>query len=180
MDQELYYLVKKAKKGNKDAFADLVRLYKGPVFRQAFAILNDRTEAEDVSQEAFLKAYYSIKKLNSEYAFVSWLSRIVTNLSTDKLKRRGKEKVATQQWINEHAAFSGNWRDPIEDKELELNIRKALQKLSTQHRNIIVLRDVQGFSYEEIAKILKVPVGTVKSRIHAARLALREKLQNRW
>lgn len=172
MDQELYQLIYKAKRGDQQAFAVLVRKYQGAVFRQAYAMVGDRMAAEDVAQDAFIKAFYSLNKLENEYAFSSWLTKIVSHACYDYLKKANKRKSASLD-DNATAALHEN---PIEKTQMRLNLREAMKALSPDHREVIVLRDIQGFSYKEIAEILQIPVGTVKSRISVARLELKEEL----
>lgn len=176
MDQELYQLVYDAKRGNIEAFTQLVKRSKGSVYRQALAMVNDATEAEDIAQEAFVKAYISLSKLESEYAFAAWLTRIVSRLCHDRVQKRKREQQLTRDNLDERIPASDASRGSAEQMQWQINIREALQKLSVEHREAIVLRDIQGFSYDEMADILQIPAGTVKSRIHAARLALRNEL----
>ncbi|MFD3447469.1 RNA polymerase sigma factor [Microbacteriaceae bacterium 4G12] len=172
MDQELHQLISLAKKGNEEAFTQLVTRFKGDVFRHAYAMVHDRMEAEDIAQEAFFKAYVSLAKLENEYAFVSWLTRIVANLCYDRLKKIQKDlhhQTDSEEMLLETSSS-------IERSQQRLTIQEALQTLSVEHRTAIVLRDMQGYSYDEIAEILHIPVGTVKSRISIARTALRKEL----
>lgn len=171
MDEELYQLILAAKKGETEAFTQLMRQFKGSVYRQAYAMLNDEIDAQDVSQEAFVKAYYSLNKLKSEYAFVSWLTQIVFRLCHDRMQKKQKD----EQLVSYLKKEQPNLR-LMEQTQLKLSIEDAMSGLSPEHREAIVLRDVQGFSYDEIAGILKIPVGTVKSRIHIARLYLKNEL----
>jgi RNA polymerase sigma-70 factor (ECF subfamily) len=172
VDQELNQLIYKAKRGDQQAFAALVRKYQGSVFRQAYAMVGDRMEAEDIAQDAFVKAFYAIKKLDNEYAFTSWLSRIVSNACYDHLKKASRRKNVP---LLDHERKASR-ESPIERSQTRMTIRQALQKLSPDHREIIILRDVQGYTYNEIADILNIPVGTVKSRISIARTTLKEEL----
>ncbi|MGV3487297.1 MAG: RNA polymerase sigma factor [Tuberibacillus sp.] len=172
MDQELYQLIYKAKRGDQQAFAALVRKYQGSVFRQAYAMVGDRMEAEDIAQDAFIKAFYSLKKLDNEYAFTSWLTRIVSNACYDHLKRANKRKSTS---LDDQETVQPR-ESPIEKSQMRMNLREAMQMLSPDHREVIILRDIQGFSYKEIADILEIPVGTVKSRISIARMELKEEL----
>lgn len=174
MDQELYQIIEQAKKGDKKSFERLISVYKGKVFRHAYAMLGDRMEAEDVSQEAFIKAYVALSKLQSAYAFSSWLVQIVSHICHNRLSKREKEKIAIGKNLKDFLQRSTNSNRAMEQKQLQMNIEEAMQKLSSEQREAIVLRDIQGFSYDEMANLLKIPVGTVKSRIHAARLAMRE------
>lgn len=170
MDQELYQLIYKAKRGDRHAFDDLVRTYRGPVFRHAFAMVNDHMEAEDIAQEAFTKAFYSLHKLGNEYAFSSWLTRIVTNLCYDHLKKAKRQSVMQP----EDMPLGSD--SPSEQADLKLAVQEAMQTLSAEHRAALVLRDIQGYSYDDIAGILKIPLGTVKSRINTARREMKKEL----
>lgn len=176
MDLELFQLIRAAKKGSKEAFAQLVNRNTGLVFRQAYAMLNDRMEAEDVAQEVFIKAYYSLGELESEYAFSAWLAKVASHLCYGRIQKRKKEKTVLGEGMEGHIAFPPGSRGSIEQKQIQLTIEEAMQALSPEHREVIILRDVQGFSYSEMAEILRIPAGTVKSRIHAARIAMRNEL----
>lgn len=172
---DLHELIIRAKKGDQIAFRQLVTAYKGSVFRHAFALLNDRMEAEDVTQEAFVKAYYSLAQLKNEYAFVSWLTRVVTNLCYDKNKKLAKKKAMATEELNENVSEKGP--SPIEHTLMNMSIKEALQKIPIDHRNVLILREIQGYSYAEISELLHIPLGTVKSRISAAREGLKKELQ---
>jgi RNA polymerase sigma factor (sigma-70 family) len=174
VDQELYHLIKESKSGNEDAYANLVTKYKGQVFRHAYAMMNDRMDAEDIAQEAFIKAYFSLPKLDNEYAFTSWLTRIVSNICMDKIKGIQKNKIVQEEKKMDVQAMATS--AAIDRSHIRLSIQEALETLSAEHRMVLVLRDMQGYSYDEIAKILKIPIGTVKSRINSSRIALRNEL----
>jgi RNA polymerase sigma-70 factor (ECF subfamily) len=174
VDQELTKLIKEARGGDEEAFSTLVSKYKGQVFRHAYAMMNDRQEAEDVAQEAFIKAFYSLNKLDNDFAFVSWLTRIVSNLCYDKLKKIQKKKTVQLENLEQNSLHHST--SPIDRSHTKLVIQEAMKKLSTEHRTALVLRDVQGYSYEEISEILKIPIGTVKSRINAARGTMKKEL----
>jgi RNA polymerase sigma-70 factor (ECF subfamily) len=167
LDEEIYAIIRQARQGSKEAFTHLMKRYKAHVFRFANGMLGDRLEAEDVSQEVFIKVYYSLSRLENEYAFGSWLIRIVSNLCYDRLK---KKKLLSVEFIDPVLENSSD------QHQLRLSIEEALQKLSPEHREVILLKEIQGFSYEEIASALEIPLGTVKSRINAARLGLRNEL----
>lgn len=156
--------------GDLESFEMLITHYKGHVFRQAYAMVNDRMEAEDIAQEAFIKAYYSIDKLENAYAFVSWLTRIVANICYDHLQKAARKKT----FPTEHPIEDQH--SPIEASSLQLSIKEALQNLSDEHRTVIVLREIEGFSYQDISGILQIPLGTVKSRINSARNELKKEL----
>ncbi|MBW7452731.1 sigma-70 family RNA polymerase sigma factor [Paenibacillus sepulcri] len=170
MDEELYQIIHRAKRGDREAFADLVKRYKGHVYRFAVGMLRDRMDAEDVSQETFVKAFYSLSSLDNEYAFSSWIIRIVSNLCKDRLKKRGNEQRFRDE--PDESVIDRRSTDPSETWSLE----DALSRLSVDHREVLLLHDVQGYRYEEIADMVEVPLGTVKSRLFAARMALRKEL----
>ncbi|GMK40780.1 ECF RNA polymerase sigma factor SigW [Paenibacillus sp. CCS19] len=172
MDEELYRIIHLAKHGDKDAYAQLVKRFKDPVYRYALGMLNDRMDAEDVAQEAFVKAYYSLSSLESEFAFASWFFRIVSNLSKNRIMKKMKEQ-GFQEEADDSMIDTREASDPSE----RLSIEDAIAGLSVEHREVILLHDVQGYRYEEIAQVTKVPLGTVKSRLFAARMALRKQLR---
>ncbi|KQL53055.1 RNA polymerase subunit sigma-24 [Heyndrickxia shackletonii] len=174
VDHELTLLIKEARGGSEEAFSALVSRYKGQVFRHAYAMMNDRGEAEDVAQEAFVKAFYSLSKLDNDFAFVSWLTRIVSNLCYDRLKKNKKNKYVQMENLEQNSLRHSS--SPIDSSNTKLIIQEAMKKLSFEHRSALVLRDVQGYSYEEISGILKIPIGTVKSRINTARGILKKEL----
>ncbi|MGG1575876.1 sigma-70 family RNA polymerase sigma factor [Fictibacillus sp. NRS-1165] len=174
MDHELQHLITDAKKGDQDSFTKIVQKYKGKAYRHAFAMVHDQMEAEDITQEAFVKAYFSLDQLKQEYAFASWLTRIVTNLCYDRIKRAEKTPVLHADPAKTEQLASN--RSEVENAHLRMNLQYAMKKLSPEHRTVVVLRDIQGFSYQEIAEILEIPEGTVKSRINVARTELRREL----
>jgi RNA polymerase sigma-70 factor (ECF subfamily) len=175
VDQELHQLIQAAKSKNKQAFEELVRRFKGQVYRQAYGMLKDPVQAEDIVQEAFVKIYYSLSKLESPYAFSTWLNRIVVNLCYDWIEKRKKEQAYVADWLDQYHD-KPHQQEVLEQKRLQMSIEEALNKLTPEHRAVVLLRDVQGYSYEEIAHILKIPKGTVKSRLHMARLLLRQEM----
>jgi RNA polymerase sigma-70 factor (ECF subfamily) len=171
VDQELYEIITRAKKGDQEAFALLVSRFKQNIFRYAYGMLGDRMEAEDAAQEAFIKAFYSLPKLDNVYAFSSWLIRIASNLCYDRLQKLNKEHVLAAEWINTHVT-----QNDMQQSDLHMMVEAAIKTLSPEHREVVILRDLQGYSYEEIAEMINVPLGTVKSRISKARLLLRKEM----
>jgi RNA polymerase sigma factor (sigma-70 family) len=171
VDQELYETITRAKKGDQEAFALLVSRFKQNIFRYAYGMLGDRMEAEDAAQEAFIKAFYSLPKLDNAYAFSSWLIRIASNLCYDRLHKLNKEHALAAEWIDTHVP-----QNDMQQSDLHMMVEAAMKTLSPEHREVVILRDLQGYSYEEIAEMINVPLGTVKSRISAARLLLRKEM----
>ncbi|NOU62733.1 sigma-70 family RNA polymerase sigma factor [Paenibacillus sp. LMG 31461] len=171
VDHELNDIIGKAMSGDKEAFALLVSRFKDSVFRYAYGMLGDRMEAEDVAQEAFIKAFYAISKLDNSYAFTSWLKRIISNLCYDRIQKQKKTSAVSGELIEKQRS-----NNDIERTDLHITIEEAMSKLSPEHREVIILKDVEGYSYDELAGMLHIPLGTVKSRINAARLLLRKEM----
>ncbi|WP_068964369.1 RNA polymerase sigma factor [Desulfosporosinus sp. BG] len=162
-------LIAKVRAGDKESFEIFVKSYTPYVYRTAFAFLHDPVEAEDVSQEIFLKIHRSISQLNDLHAFNSWLKKIITHSCLDHIK---KQEPTPTPFLELDLGF----HDTSLHWDQHLDILGALKNLNIEYRETLVLREWEGYSYEEIANILGVPVGTVKSRIHTARLQLRKTL----
>jgi RNA polymerase sigma-70 factor (ECF subfamily) len=176
-------VVRRVQGGETEAFEVLVEKYKRKTFRLAFGVLRDQEEALDVSQEAFVKAYRSLPKFKGDSAFYTWLFRITMNLALDRRRQRiarakslGGEAVTPEEW--ERTAVSSD-TPPDEEAvsaDRRARIGQALESLPEHHRAIIILSDIQGLSYREIAEVLAIPMGTVMSRLHNARKRLRDVL----
>ncbi|MBP2626980.1 MAG: polymerase, sigma-24 subunit, RpoE, subfamily [Firmicutes bacterium] len=175
MNEELAELVRQAMNGDKVSFGKLVYRYKQHIVNIAFGIIGNLHDAEEIAQEAFLKAYLSIRKLTNESAFYRWLVRITTNLSIDKKNVNARQ---TTEPIEKMGVFLDNPghtpEEIVEQKENQQLILNGLEQLTVEQRTVLVLRELHGFSYDEIAEILDIPLGTVKSRINTARLHFRE------
>jgi len=173
-------LVERCRAGDLSAFEPLVEKYRQRVWRLAFQILRDREEAWDVAQEAFVRAYQSLSTFRGQSAFYTWVFRIVVNLATDRQRQRaararalGGEPVPEEQWertLLDPGAGPEFVATRAEEREL---IRRALDSLPPNHRTIIMLSDIEGLTYREIAEVLRIPMGTVMSRLHNARKRLR-------
>ncbi|ATY84251.1 RNA polymerase subunit sigma-24 [Kyrpidia spormannii] len=171
MDDDVQ-LVRLAKAGNRKAFSTLVRRYQNMVFRTALAIVRNPEEAADVAQESFVRAFLSLRALKDDGAFPGWLARIATRQALDAVKNRIREGEQIRS-----AAEQGEGGAPgnafAQDPEGRTVLLDALAQLSPEHRAVLVLHEVHGFQYQEIADIVGIPVGTVRSRLHHARLQLR-------
>lgn len=169
--------IRRAKQGDTSSFAWLVNRYKSHIVSVAWGILQNREDAEEVAQDAFVKAYMSLRELTHEEAFYQWLVTIVTRLSLNRKKaiaRRHEEITEmVEQQGTRRLAVASEEADRIVTRE---TVRQALRGLSEEKRTVLILRELQGFSYEEIAKMLELPLGTIKSRIHAARNELKIRL----
>lgn len=162
MDEE--YLVVQSKKGDKNAFAALIEIYQGRLFKTSCAILGNRQDAYDALQECILKAYLAIDSLKYDYYFKYWINRILINSCNDILRRRKKIVYMDE------ADLEGV-SDDYDVSNLDMKI--AMKKIESKYRDILALRYYQDLSYEDIAEILNCPVGTVKSRINYALKKLR-------
>jgi RNA polymerase sigma-70 factor (ECF subfamily) len=168
-------LVEKARTGDRRAFGKLVEKYQRRVYSLAFGILRQREDAWDVAQEAFVKAYKKLDRFEGTAAFYTWLYRITYNLSIDTLREKTRrETVDLDEGKKVEDALDGDPASEHPDqmaqrKELHRVLQAAMSKLSDKHRAIIVLREVEGLSYEEMAEVLGISKGTVMSRLFHAR-----------
>ncbi len=173
-------LVRLSKEGNEEAFASLVKKYKTKVFNLAWSLTRDRETADDLAQEAFIKAYIALPKFQFKSEFGTWLYRITVNHVKDYLRKKSKMSKMLFEKMKETPHFQ---EDEMKKKEKEQIgeqrrkfVRQCLKTIPEKYQVILSLRDIQGFSYEEITKILKISPGTVDSRLHRARKTLRQKL----
>jgi RNA polymerase sigma-70 factor (ECF subfamily) len=183
---EDFEFVLACQKGDTDTFDVLVERHQKKMLNIAYRMLGDYDDACDVTQEAFLAAYKAIKKFKGEAKFSTWLYRIVINYSKNRLKqlrsinKREAVSIDDSGEIKVQGAWcqsSSNGANPgaqLEKKEREAQVQKCITSLDEEHREVLVLRDIQGLSYEEIKDILKIPEGTVKSRLSRARNALKD------
>ncbi len=170
-DAELAVL---AQAGDHDAFGALVQRYMGQARRVARGLLHNDADADDATQDAFFSAFRNLGRFDPERPFGPWLLRIVANAATDRLRR---QKVRLTEQIPAGAHFKGAGPDrETSRREFRAAVRHALQQLSERRRMAVVLFDAEGYSHKEIADILKVPVGTVRSDVFHARRALRKSL----
>lgn len=174
-------LVARAKAGDQDAFEQLVLDNQNKVYSLALRMAGDREEAADLAQEAFLKAWQGLPAFQGDSSFATWVYRLTANVCIDFLRkqRRRKETAPAVSLDDEHAGWAepADWaQDPqrrLEQAEVSQAVDRGLSALPDHHRQILVLRELSGLSYQEIGQALDLDMGTVKSRIARARLALR-------
>jgi RNA polymerase sigma-70 factor (ECF subfamily) len=171
-------------KGQTAAFGELVRRYQDRLFNTVFRLVDNAEDAQDVVQEAFLHAYQSLDRFKGESQFFTWLYRIAVN-SAISLKR--KQRIVVSLHVDREG--QGSVPEPHDVSELsqpdlvleradeERRIQAALNRLSPEHRAVLILKDLEDQKYETMAEILQVPIGTIRSRLHRARLELREVLE---
>jgi RNA polymerase sigma-70 factor, ECF subfamily len=187
VDNDDAALIERCRAGDVAAFEPLVEKYRQRVWRLAYNLLRDREEAWDVAQEAFIRAYQALPSFRGQSAFYTWLYRIVMNVAADRARSRGArgrafgtERVPEEDW--DRVLPDQNPGDEAPDaaaarREQRRKIDQALDTLPEHHRKIVVLSDLEGLSYREIADTLDIPMGTVMSRLHNARKKLRDALK---
>ena len=174
-----HQLVMAAKGGDEDAFAALVRLYEKRVFALAVRMCGSREDAAEAAQEAFLAAWQGLSFFRGDASFSTWLYRLTSNACVDLLRREGRHRSAAGPSLDDEelsldvpdTALSP--QDEAERQELREAIDRGLAALSPEHRQILILREMHQLSYDEIAEVLSLDTGTVKSRISRARRQLR-------
>ena len=178
-------LVQQCRQGDLRSFAVLVRKYQDRLFNTTFRLCGNYQDACELTQEAFLRALRGITGFRGDAKFYTWLFRIALNLIRSHQRRAGRRHFSSLdepdgklEFASQAAALlDGDCADPAQRAirtERKHKVLAALGRLAEQYRTVIVLRDIDGLDYEQIAQILSVPVGTVKSRIHRGRLTLRE------
>lgn len=183
-----YEVVRRCLQGNREAFNELVEKYSKKIYNLAYRFVGDSEEANDLSQEIFVAAYQNLKKFRGDSKFSTWLFQIATNRGKNRfkyLKRRGhfaskghtendEDREGQQKTIPDH---STNPETLLAGKQIQKIVQDAINELDPDHKEIVILRDIEGFSYEEIAQMLNLPEGTTKSRLHRARMVVKEKLK---
>ncbi len=182
-----HQLIEATKKGDEAAFGEIMRRYRNPITNYIYRFLNDYEEAVDLAQETFVRVYFALERYHTEYAFSTYFYRIATNLAISEIRKRKRRRLVSLtglfQFDNEEAQdFNPPDEKSLPDENLieseqSQTIARAIATLPEKYRAPILLRDIEGRSYEEIAQILGLGLGTTKSRISRARGLLREKLQ---
>lgn len=183
MDAYEQELIQRSKAGNLDAFEELVRLYEKKVFTVAYRFTGNWADAHDLAQEAFLKVYQSLPMLREEASFATWLYQITANVCRDELRRKRKTPKIS---LDELMTSSGGLPLPaksadcpennLEQWEMSEAVQGILNTLTSDQRLILIMREVEGMTYEEIAAALDISAGTVKSRLSRARQAFKQKI----
>lgn len=178
--------IKQVKRGDQSAFEDVVSFYQNKIYQHCYRMLGNRHEAEDIAQEAFLRAYVNIHSFDDRRKFSTWLYRIATNLTIDRIRKRKPDyyldaEVKGTDGLDMYSQLPDDNRLPdkeAEGMELRNYIHNEIAALPPKYRSIIILRYLEEFSLQEISDILDIPLGTVKTRIHRGREALRKKLRH--
>ena len=177
--------INQVKKGDQSAFEDVVSYFQDRIYQHCFRMVGNAHEAEDIAQEAFIRAYVNIHSFDNNRKFSTWLYRIATNLSIDRLRKRKPDfyletNIKGTDGLDMHSQLATNRQLPeeeVQNLELQSYIHQQIVSLPKIYRTIIMLRYLDEFSLKEISEILDIPLGTVKTRIHRGREALRKKLR---
>jgi RNA polymerase sigma-70 factor (ECF subfamily) len=182
-------VIEDCKGGDEKAFAEIVHSYQKKVFNIAYRMLGNKEEAKDLAQEVFISVFESIKNLREEVKFEPWLMQITFNHCRNRWKYLKRRKYFHSDSLDdpvetEDGDMPKQVPDPshspetfVEKKMIQQWVQRGLLQLKEEERELIVLRDLQGFSYEEIGKLYSLPEGTVKSKLHRARMDLRDILE---
>lgn len=176
-------LIAECLKGNTAAFGELVRRYQDRLYNTVLRLVDNSDDALDVVQEAFLNAYQSLETFKGDAQFFTWMYRIAMNAAIS-LKRKRRVVLSIESGSKGDLSIGpvdesifGQPGESLEKQEEEAQLQQALQRLSPDHRAVLILKDIEGQKYETIAEIMEIPIGTVRSRLHRARLELRDLMQ---
>ncbi|MBI5463608.1 MAG: sigma-70 family RNA polymerase sigma factor [Ignavibacteriales bacterium] len=183
--QDDFRLIRAYRSGTEGAFEELVRKYQRQVANVIYLSLGNRAEVEDLTQEVFIRVHRSLPKFEFDASFFSWLYRITMNLCIDEIRRRKLKRMLSLDFLAEGALEREQFMkdrtlasDEVMNDEKKTMIQSAIRRLSKEHREIIVLREYQDFSYNELAETLGISLEAVKSRIFRAREELRRMLKD--
>jgi RNA polymerase sigma-70 factor (ECF subfamily) len=181
-------LIEATKRGDESAYAEIVRRYRNPIVNYLYRFLNDYEEAVDLAQETFVRVYFAIDRYHTGFAFSTYIYRIATNLAISELRKRKRRRLMSltglfQAGSDEATEYQPRDQRSLPDAELVDDERsrvigRAIATLPEKYRVAVVLRDIEGRSYEEIAQIMELGLGTTKSRISRGRGLLKEKLKS--
>lgn len=180
-------LVKKSKKGDFEAFAELIRRHETKIYSLAYNYMRNSEDAEDTLQETFLKAYISLPSFREEAKFATWLYRICVNICYSKIRKKKIEVVLSldssvetpeEEVHREILDWSKNPESQLLAEEMREVLNKAIEKLPKEYKEVFILRDIEGLSNQEVSEILGESIAAVKSRIHRARLFIRQEIDS--
>jgi RNA polymerase sigma-70 factor (ECF subfamily) len=190
--EEEQLLVDRCRQGDSDSFAQLMRLHQRQIYNFTYRMLGSEEEAEDLTQDIFVAAFRGIRKFRGEAKFSTWLYRIALNQTRNRIKYLARRDFFAKQSRRSRSREESPWENPelLADiaptpeqwtltKSLATQVQNCLNQMVPEARQILVLRDVQGFSYEELSEMLSLNPGTVKSRLHRARAALQKCLADK-
>jgi len=183
-------LIDMAREGRESAYREILSRYERPVFSLVYRMVRDRTLAEDLSQETFVRAFSAISSYNPKYKFSSWIFKIANNLTIDHLRKKkldtvsidgsphagtAEEQASTRVVVEDMGERPDSY---VESMELGSQLEEAIGSLRDEYKTVVLLRHVEGYAYDEIAEIMGIPLGTVKTYLHRARAELKEALSH--
>lgn len=181
-------LIEATKGGDEGAFGEIMDRYRNPITNYLYRFLNDYEEAVDLAQETFVRVYFAIDRYHTEFAFSTYIYRIATNLAISEIRRRKRRRLLSLTGLfqgedDQMTEYQPPDKKPLQDAELigeerDKTIAAAIAALPEKYRVPIILRDIEGRSYDEVSEIMGLGLGTTKSRISRARALLKEKLQH--
>src|SRR5699024_4670419 len=178
--------IKQVKRGDQSAYEDIVSFYQNKIYQHCYRMLGNRHEAEDIGQETFIRAYVNIHSFDDKRKFSTWLYRIATNLTIDRIRKRKPDyyldaEIKGTDGLDMYSQLATDGRLPEEEvqgMELQEYINQEISALPPKYRTVIILRYLEEFSLQDISDIVNIPLGTVKTRIHRGPQALRNKLRH--
>ena len=181
-------LIEATKQGEEDAFAEIINRYRNPITNYLYRFLYDYEEAVDLAQETFVRVYFALERYHTKYAFSTYIYRIASNLAISEIRKRKRRKTLSLTGLFQSSENEDKEFQPPDEKSLpeadvlegeqRKVIEKAIATLPDKYRAAIILRDVEGKTYDEVAQVLELGLGTTKSRISRGRKLLREKLEH--
>ncbi len=186
MDALINKRIKEVLKGDQNAFAEIVELFQDKLYRICYRMLGNQHEAEDIAQEAFVRAFINIHTFDTNRKFSTWLYRIGTNLCIDRIRKKKPDyyldaEVAGTEGLNMYSQIASKEELPEQEvlkMEMQDRVQYEISRLPDKYRAVIVLKYMEDLPLQEISDILEMPLGTVKTRIHRGREALRKQLSN--
>lgn len=184
--EEELKLVRRCLSGEKEAIEEFVNLFQKPIYNLAYRLCGDRDDAEDIAQESLIRALENLGSFKGESSLYTWLYRITTNIFYDYTRKRKELPYEQFLYGNEKEDELREWEIPDEEtsvekeaerKDIQEIVQREISKIPSYYRTVLVLYDIEGFTYEEICEILRKPLGTVKSRLNRARQLLKQRLE---
>jgi RNA polymerase sigma-70 factor (ECF subfamily) len=180
-------LIERAQAQDEAAFDQIVRLYADRIYNYVRRMVGNPQDAEDITQEVFIRAYQGLSQFDGRASFSTWLFRIATNLCIDHKRRQSRRVQTVPYHHDESDEEEGDWEFPdtnqpsaldhLLNQELQAVVEGAIERLNPKLKTVLLLYDVEGLSYEQIAETLGIPMGTVKSRLFAAREQIRKQVE---
>ena len=184
MDAIVNKRIKQVLNGNQDAYTEIVDLYQARLYQVCYRMLGNKHEAEDITQEAFLRAFINLHSFDQKRKFSTWIFRIATNLCIDRIRKKKPDyhldaQVPGTDGLDKYSQVAASEALPVEQlekMEMQERVQYEISRLPDKYRSVIVLKYMEELPLQEISEILDLPLGTVKTRIHRGREALRKQM----